>query len=162
MAKVDYTQDKIEKAIEYRYMPDILNSPIPEPKWQVEDLVPESGITYLAAQPGEGKTMLCLYMALCIASGKDFLGKKVMPGKVIYFDAENGEICVYNRLKRMAEGHDFLDPELKNMAISIFPNIRFNIRDSSYIDFNAFCEDFQPDVMMQKLVRWCLITSEAG
>jgi hypothetical protein len=156
MAKVDYkASTEPESGITYKFLPDILNNPIPEPKWQVEDFVPQGGITYIGAPPGEGKTMLCLYMAECISAGKQFLGKKVMPGKVIYFDAENGEICLYNRLKLIAEGHDFIDEDLENMAVSVFPRIRFSLSDASYHDFNDFCETFQPDVIIfDSLVRF--------
>lgn len=155
VAKETHTKTELDDDIPYKFLPEILNNPIPKPAWRIEDFVPESGVTYLAAQPGEGKTMLALFMAQCISSGRKFLGKSVIPGKVIYFDAENGEVCAYDRLKRIATGYDFSDEELENMAYSIFPNIRFDIKHPSYKVFNEFCLDFKPDVIIfDSLVRF--------
>ena len=156
--KKDSKKVKVEEndMIEYKFLPEILNNPIPEPKWRVEDFVPESGITYIASPPGEGKTMAAILLSLCVVSGRDFLGKKTLPGKLIYFDSENGEICLYDRYKKIAKGHDFEDKEVENIAISIYPYIRFDLdNDVSFDLLNEFYMEFKPDVMIfDSLIRF--------
>lgn len=62
--------------------------PIP-PKFWVEDLVPADVVTLLAAHGGTGKTTLAAHVAVCIAMGIDFLGKKTAQAKVLFYSAED-------------------------------------------------------------------------
>lgn len=58
--------------------------------WAVKGLIPTSGITVLYGASGSGKTFLAAHLALCIASGADFLKHKVKNrGTVIYLAAES-------------------------------------------------------------------------
>lgn len=155
--KIKEEKEKVEKdLLEYKPLTEILKQPITKPRMRVEDFIPESGITYLASPPGEGKTMLAIYCSQCIASGRDFLGKKTIAGKVIYFDSENGMICLYDRFKRISEGHNFTDEELQNISISVYPYIRFDKDNKiSFNLFNEFYNEFKPEVIIfDSLVRF--------
>ena len=145
----------IEENIVIKEVSEILVEDTPKPKFRIEKIIPESGVTYIAAPPGEGKSLLANHIAQSIAAGSAFFDLEVLPGKVIYFDAENGEICVYDRTKRIAAGNDFGPDDLKDFKYSIFPNIRFDIESRFYADFLAFFDKHKPDVVIfDSLVRF--------
>ena len=145
----------LDGGIQIKKVSDIIDSDIPKPKWRVENLIPESGVTYLAAPPGEGKSLLMNYICQTIVSDKKFMGLKVLPGKIVYFDGENGEICAWDRLKRIAKGNDFKQEDLEQFSYSIFPNIRFDKDHSFYDDFLEFFDKEKPNmVVFDSLVRF--------
>jgi hypothetical protein len=43
----------------------------------------------MTANPGSGKTSVCLYMSVMMALGKELMGKKTMPCKVLFLCGEN-------------------------------------------------------------------------
>lgn len=57
--------------------------------WAVKGLIPTNGVTVLYGASGSGKTFLAAHLALCIASGADFLKHRVNKGKVVYIAAES-------------------------------------------------------------------------
>jgi len=58
--------------------------------WTIKGLIPTHGITVLYGQSGSGKTFITTHMALCVASGADFLKHKIkQQGRVIYIAAES-------------------------------------------------------------------------
>lgn len=97
----------------------ILN--LPEPKWVIENMLLEGGVTLLCGTQGSQKTLLAL--ALCravsnpIGSDFKFLGREIRPharremgegfylGRldipVLYIDRENPPAVIGNRLRRM-------------------------------------------------------------
>lgn len=61
-------------------------------EWTIKGYVPTHGVTVMYGASGSGKTFATTHMALCVASGSDFLGYKVKrSGKVIYIAAESPE-----------------------------------------------------------------------
>jgi hypothetical protein len=60
---------------------------LPEPRWTVEEVVPEGDVV-LFGQPSTYKTFVALDLALCVASGKDWHGHSVAQGTVVYVAAE--------------------------------------------------------------------------
>jgi RecA-family ATPase len=79
----------------------------PEPmQWTVAGLVPEGHLTMLIADGGTGKSYLAIHLALCIASGRTFLGRGVRRGHVLYIDHELDEDEQRRRVWRVAEGMD--------------------------------------------------------
>lgn len=68
---------------------DLLSRPAPE--WLVGDFLQTGRIGVLAGPPGLGKSFLCLDWALSIASGTDWAGRAVKPGRVIYVAAEGAD-----------------------------------------------------------------------
>lgn len=61
----------------------------PEPKWIINGILPEAafGVTY--GQPGAGKTFTSVDMALAIALGQPWRGRKVKQGAILYIAAED-------------------------------------------------------------------------
>ncbi len=62
-------------------------------------LVP--GVVLLGAPQKTGKTFFCLQLADAISNGKDFLGRKVKQGTVLYLAFEDHKYSISSRLKRM-------------------------------------------------------------
>ncbi|MCI9131020.1 AAA family ATPase [Thomasclavelia cocleata] len=56
------------------------------------------GLYVLAGTSKVSKSMIATTMANCIAKGKDFLGKSMPQGKVIYFDNDNYDFETKNRI----------------------------------------------------------------
>lgn len=54
------------------------------PTWLLRGLLPVESIIVLWGPPGSGKTFLVIAMALSIAAGHDFAGRKTRQGKVLY------------------------------------------------------------------------------
>lgn len=74
----------------------------PENPWRVEKLVPEFGITILAAPSGGRKSWVILDMIRAIASGESFLGTfQTKKGAVLYIEQETPEQEVQRRGRQL-------------------------------------------------------------
>ncbi len=63
----------------------------PKELWGIPHYFPLGASSILSAESKTGKSMLAMYMAYCLASGKDFLNKyPVIKGNVFYVDKELG------------------------------------------------------------------------
>jgi hypothetical protein len=70
------------------------------PKPVIEGLVNSGQNTIFAGPFGIGKTMLTLPMSMCLASGKDFVGRRVLrPFKTAFIDFENDPGEIQGRLR---------------------------------------------------------------
>jgi len=56
----------------------------------VEGLIPADDVHVAVGDSGLGKTPWAYQLALCVATGKTFLGHAVKQGRVLYYDLENG------------------------------------------------------------------------
>lgn len=65
--------------------------------WVVEDLLLKGGVSLLVAKPKVGKSTLARQLALCVARGSSFLGRKTALGSVIYLALEErrGDVCFH-------------------------------------------------------------------
>lgn len=61
---------------------------LPPPEWLIEDLIPEASLTFAYGPPKAGKTFIILSMALHVAAGLPWFGKKVRQGAVVYIAGE--------------------------------------------------------------------------
>lgn len=72
------------------------------PKYAVEGIIP-AGLTVLAGGPKVGKSILCLHLALAIATGGYALGKiKVEQGDVLYLALEDTQMNIQHRILESA------------------------------------------------------------
>jgi putative DNA primase/helicase len=68
------------------------------PSWLVKGVLPRTGLGVLFGPSGGGKSFAALDMALCVASGRDWHGRRIKaPGSVIYVCGE-GHQGVLNRI----------------------------------------------------------------
>jgi hypothetical protein len=90
--------------------------------WAVKGLIPTDGITVLYGASGSGKTFLAAHLALCVASGSDFLRHKVKKkGAVVYIAAESPNslerrLAVMSQLNKIG----YSNFKFKGDEISIF------------------------------------------
>jgi len=64
---------------------------LPPQRWLIKGLLPEMGQSLLFGPPGEGKSFVGLDWALCVSTGKSWLGRyAVRQGQVVYIAAEGG------------------------------------------------------------------------
>ena len=63
---------------------------LPDPRWQVQGLMPEGALVCLYGAPESGKTFVCVDLALSIAAGVPWHGREVKQGAVVYVAAEGG------------------------------------------------------------------------
>ena len=77
---------------------------MPPTPWLIQDFIPENSMTMIYGSPGSGKTLLALDMALHIAHNKEWHGKNVRPGLVIYIAGE-GVGGLRKRLKAWNQAH---------------------------------------------------------
>ena len=74
-------------------------------KWLIKGVFPSSGITCTFGHPGTMKSFLMLDMALHVALGWDWLGRKTEQGLVIYIAAE-GATGMKNRIVAFRDAHE--------------------------------------------------------
>lgn len=72
-------------------------------EYLIEDILPLKQIAIMAGDSGLGKTPLAIQMAVCVAAGIPFLGKKCKKGNVIYVDCENTPQSFYRIAKNISE-----------------------------------------------------------
>lgn len=75
-------------------MEQVLEPPI----WVVEGLLPTSSTNVLASPPKFGKSLFCLQLAHCVATGQPFLGRNVTKSQVAYLCLEDQKSRMQNRL----------------------------------------------------------------
>lgn len=91
---------------------------MPEPTWQIQDIMPTGGLIGLYAPPGVGKTFLALDMALCIATGRAWQGHAVEPGVVVYISAEGGT-GIGKRVAAWLEDRQVKASTVRNLAMML-------------------------------------------
>lgn len=116
---------------------------IPEPPWLVEGVIPGSGVSVIFGQPNAGKTFIALDMALHVAHGVPWFGRRVQQRPVVYVGLE-GVGGIGKRLKGLILDR-FPDlvakkPELEDTQASDMPlrfilgeEFRFAVGDDSSV-----------------------------
>ena len=61
------------------------------PRWLVQGLIEQGTVTAVTGEPGSGKTFLLIDLAVHVAAGRSWFGRKVERGVVIYVAAEAAE-----------------------------------------------------------------------
>lgn len=67
----------------------ILRTHFEPPRWLLDRLIPELGLTILSGKPKVGKSWLALQIAGAIGSGDEVLGRRAVHGRVLYFCIED-------------------------------------------------------------------------
>ncbi|MEM0465126.1 MAG: AAA family ATPase [Candidatus Pacearchaeota archaeon] len=110
----------------------------PSKNYIIEELVYPEEIEMVYSQSGHFKSLDGLYRAVCIVSGKKYLGKfRVKKCAVGIISAENHKKIDKIRLKAIMRG---LKIRKKNLPLYILP--RENCRDILDMDFKLLIEDF--------------------
>lgn len=94
----------------------LLEEPEENHRWVVQDMLPSSGISLLAAKPKVGKSTEARNLALCVARGLPYLGRITTLGPVIYLALEEKRSEVRHHFRQMGVGKD--DPILVHTGIA--------------------------------------------
>jgi len=82
---------------------DLLACEEPETEWLWEGILPAGGLSLLVAKPKIGKTTLAFNLALAVAGGRDFLGRKTKQSPVVYLALEEKRSEIRKKLKALGE-----------------------------------------------------------
>jgi hypothetical protein len=93
----------------------------PPPKWIIKGVLPQADMALLIGPPASGKSFFALDLALAIATGDQWNGRRTKQGRVAYVAAE-GAGGFANRVKAALQ-HKELDPaKVPMMVLSAAPN----------------------------------------
>lgn len=59
-----------------------------EPEWRVRDVLPRMGLVLVVGEPGSGKSFMASDLGMCVAGDRDWAGKNVEAGMVVYVTSE--------------------------------------------------------------------------
>ncbi|MEX2160685.1 MAG: AAA family ATPase [Anaerolineales bacterium] len=83
---------------------DALQDP-PALEWCVDRLFVRPSLNLLVGDPGAKKTYLAIDLAVCVATGKPWLGHPVKPCPVLFIDEESGLYQIWGRLNAAFRAH---------------------------------------------------------
>ena len=86
------------------FLEHIANIELTAPPWLIEGLIEQRSVCEIFGEPGSGKSFMAIDAACSIASGKDFHGRPVVCGPVIYIAGE-GRRGVVRRVNAWAMAH---------------------------------------------------------
>ena len=101
-------------------MGDFLDIDIPPPTWLLENMLTEAGLAILGAKPKVGKSTFTRSLAVSVARGENFLGRRTKQGPVCYGGFEEDPSFVKAHLQTMGVTksdpiYPFLQPPPKNV-----------------------------------------------
>jgi hypothetical protein len=86
-------------------LPSFADAKVHPVEWLVEEIIPRRTVTLITAPTGIGKSTLSLHLALCILTGRPWLGFSCKQGPVAYWDQDNPDNeLTDNRLCAIALG----------------------------------------------------------
>lgn len=88
--------------LEVRSAQDLLESPLASVTWLVEELIP-TGLVVLAGTPKVGKSWFCLWLAICVSTGRAFLDHATERAGVLYLCLEDTFGRIQNRLFHLVD-----------------------------------------------------------
>jgi hypothetical protein len=98
------TAASAERIRRFDQIPDIMTMEIQPIEYLVDGLIARKTITLWAGMGGTAKSFLAERMAVAVATGSQFLGRRCQQAQVLYLDYENPSFAVRERLDLMAGG----------------------------------------------------------
>jgi len=80
---------------------DFWNQTFPAEDWLIEPIIPRNQLVTIFAPGGTGKSLLALYIAAALATGKEIFAEAQPPTSVLYMDYEMSQAVLYERLTAM-------------------------------------------------------------
>jgi hypothetical protein len=125
---------------------------LPRSLWLIRGLLLEKISSVLSADSGNFKSFIALDMALCIATGREFFGREVKQGAVVYVAAE-GFYTLLDRATAWAQHHECELPE--NFHILKVP---INLADAVTVQkFSQHIEGIAPAFVVLDTLSQCAI-----
>jgi hypothetical protein len=85
---------------------DFWNQSFPAEDWLIEPIIPRNQLVVIFAPGGTGKSLLALYIAAALATGKEIFAEPKPPTNVLYMDYEMSQAVLYERLTAMGYNKD--------------------------------------------------------
>ena len=114
----------------------------PAIEYVVEKLIAEGSVNVWFGQWGAKKTWAAIDLAVCVASGKQWLGMATKPCNVLIVDEESGDTRLANRIKDVMRG------ELGEMADASVP-----IKSVSLAQFNLLKRPDDADLLARLVLE---------
>jgi len=92
----------------------------PEEDWLIKPLIPRNQLVVVFAPGGTGKSLLALYIAAGLATGRNMFGEDNEPISVLYMDYEMQQAQLFERLTAMGYNKD---TDLTNLHYASLPPI---------------------------------------
>ena len=80
---------------------DFWNQTFPEQDWLIEPVIPRNQLVVIFAPGGTGKSLLALYIAAGLATGRNIFGHDNKPVSILYMDYEMQQAQLHERLTAM-------------------------------------------------------------
>ena len=93
------------------FLEHIANIELTAPQYLIEGLIEQQSLCQMFGEPGSGKSFMAIDAACSIGSGKDFHGRAVVRGPVVYVAGE-GRRGVVRRINAWAKAHSIDLPDI--------------------------------------------------
>lgn len=103
-------------------------TPIPEPV--VKDLIPGEATVLFSGPGGSGKSYALLDLAVCVATGRPWLGLPTKKAPVLFIDLENRPVYVRERGSQVLQGQRLHSPPDVRMAF----NLELGLDKDAFVD----------------------------
>jgi len=126
-------------------------------RWLVEPLIPEGEPCLLYGKGAAGKSLALLQLAICVTGGRQWLGKDVPKGRVLFFTCEDSSDELTRRasdiLEKLGASWDDLGDRLLIVPMRESDDdatlVGENLQPTGTYDaLKAMCDDFKPDVLI--------------
>ena len=97
------------------FLEHIANIELTAPQYLIEGLIEQQSLCQMFGEPGSGKSFMAIDAACSIGSGKDFHGRPVIRGPVVYVAGE-GRRGVVRRVNAWAKAHSI---KLSDMSLYV-------------------------------------------
>lgn len=120
---------------------ELLDMKFESTSWIVDKLIPREGITFIAGNPGAGKTWILFNLIKSISSGQSFFNTfKVNKAGVLFIDEENGKKLLHERLLGV-------DPNMGSNAFFLSLS-SFMLSEESVNQVITFCKNNSTGVVV--------------
>jgi len=90
-------------------------------EYLIDQLLPKGSFTLVSGPPKVGKSFLTILMAISLATGREFMGRKVAPPqRVLFVEEEDGAQLVVRRIKLLCKGLNLKEEEKANLKKNLF------------------------------------------
>lgn len=125
-------QEQVNHPMQIITAQELLNKELPPVKYLIDGILPE-GVSMITAAPKTGKSWLVLDMAIKIASGEPFWGKKTEPSGVLYLSLEDSWQRLQSRCKLLCNENRpdnlYFHIEVPNIENGFFDNIQAMLKE---------------------------------
>lgn len=118
---------------------------IPNPEPLVQGYLDKNTLARIVGKSGHGKTFICLDLACCVATGKDWWGQQVEQGLVIYMVAEGAQ--GYKKRLRAWENRYHGGQRIPASGLQVLP-VPVQVSGAEWTDFIEAVTELHPKLII--------------